>query len=479
MKKILLFSFLSIIIGVQSSAQTVGDAILFNSKQLHGSARYVGMGGAFTSLGNDFSGAYLNPAGIAVYRQSRLDFNFSFSNNLTDASYYGRTRSDANFNFLFENVGLVVKGGNPKKSKWSNFSFGMTYTKHADLNSRFFVDGTNTNDQTLGRQWFNNAQGMTPGQLEANGMFDELQAYESFIIDTSSQTNEITYENFILDGTTDQFYDFESSGNMSELGISFGGAYKNKFYYGIMLGFPSLTYFERTTFGESGFDANSFVNRFEYQNDLTLLGRGFNTRIGLIFNPIKFLRFAASYQSPSWYNVNVDFISSTNAFTDGGFFESTATNSRYSYGMTTPAVYRAGASLVIGKLGIISADYEFNDPSQTQLSGSPYLNDQALIQNFFQAYQTVKLGGELKLRKIYMRAGYQVRTNPIAGNEGLDETFFTATAGLGYRSESFGIDFALVNQETFTSFNTYETNSENIGLVTNRWNFIVGTHIRF
>ena len=35
-------------------------------------ARSLGMGGAFASLGGDLSAAFLNPAGLGVYRKSEL-----------------------------------------------------------------------------------------------------------------------------------------------------------------------------------------------------------------------------------------------------------------------------------------------------------------------------------------------------------------------------------------------------------------------
>ncbi|MGL5261751.1 MAG: hemin receptor, partial [Bacteroides sp.] len=68
MKRInLLILFLSVgLLGVQ--AQTIYDGELLTQKDLSGSARFVGMGGALGALGADISTMGTNPAGIGLYR---------------------------------------------------------------------------------------------------------------------------------------------------------------------------------------------------------------------------------------------------------------------------------------------------------------------------------------------------------------------------------------------------------------------------
>ena len=51
-------------------AQSAVDAYMVTPTQLRGSARFVGMGGAFTSLGGDLTCMTQNPAGLGIYRRA-------------------------------------------------------------------------------------------------------------------------------------------------------------------------------------------------------------------------------------------------------------------------------------------------------------------------------------------------------------------------------------------------------------------------
>lgn len=49
-------------------AQSQYEALQFMGNELNGTARFVGMGGAMSSLGADLSTMSTNPAGIGMYR---------------------------------------------------------------------------------------------------------------------------------------------------------------------------------------------------------------------------------------------------------------------------------------------------------------------------------------------------------------------------------------------------------------------------
>ena len=68
MKKIITLAALGLLIAAPMSAQTVYDAAKITNKDLNGTARFVGMGGAMGALGGDISTIGTNPAGIGVIR---------------------------------------------------------------------------------------------------------------------------------------------------------------------------------------------------------------------------------------------------------------------------------------------------------------------------------------------------------------------------------------------------------------------------
>ena len=67
MKRIAIISII-MALPLAMMAQNAMDAYIVSSQQIKGTARYVSMGGAFTSLGGDPSSIVQNPAGIGVYR---------------------------------------------------------------------------------------------------------------------------------------------------------------------------------------------------------------------------------------------------------------------------------------------------------------------------------------------------------------------------------------------------------------------------
>ena len=67
---ILSFCFWLSLLNCQLSAAQ--DVQRFAERQIIGTARYVGMGGAMTAIGGDPSAVIDNPAGLGLYRRSEI-----------------------------------------------------------------------------------------------------------------------------------------------------------------------------------------------------------------------------------------------------------------------------------------------------------------------------------------------------------------------------------------------------------------------
>ena len=84
--------FLGIAIAISTitaNAQNEVDALRYSTQNLSGTARYSAMGGAFGSLGGEFSTLSSNPAGIGMYQFSELTFTPSLNLNATKSYYNG------------------------------------------------------------------------------------------------------------------------------------------------------------------------------------------------------------------------------------------------------------------------------------------------------------------------------------------------------------------------------------------------------
>ena len=63
------------ICSISINAQNEIDALRYSQQNMFGSARVSSMGGAFGSLGGDFSGLSQNPAGIGMYQFTEVTFS--------------------------------------------------------------------------------------------------------------------------------------------------------------------------------------------------------------------------------------------------------------------------------------------------------------------------------------------------------------------------------------------------------------------
>ena len=81
-----------------------GDAV---KVAMRGTARFVGMGGAFTSLGSDISCMTQNPAGLGLYRHSDIGLTFDISMRNYKTATSDRTNSNSETKLRFDNFGYV------------------------------------------------------------------------------------------------------------------------------------------------------------------------------------------------------------------------------------------------------------------------------------------------------------------------------------------------------------------------------------
>ena len=77
---------------IAANAQNEVDALRYSTQNLSGTARYAAMGGAFGSLGGEFSALSSNPAGIGMYQFSEFTFtptlNLNSSNPLKFFNFF-------------------------------------------------------------------------------------------------------------------------------------------------------------------------------------------------------------------------------------------------------------------------------------------------------------------------------------------------------------------------------------------------------
>ena len=75
MKKLYMSIVALSLFGMPTMAQETYENTKLVDNDLNGTARYVGMGGAMEALGADISTMSSNPAGIGLFRKSKIDMS--------------------------------------------------------------------------------------------------------------------------------------------------------------------------------------------------------------------------------------------------------------------------------------------------------------------------------------------------------------------------------------------------------------------
>ena len=171
MKKIMTLTALAMFVSMGAGAQTVYDATNIASKDLSGTARFVGMGGAMGALGGDISTIGTNPAGIGIYRSNDIVASFGYSITDVESKYGGQTFNMGKNRWNFDNAGVVfsTKVGNVTSLRYVNFAFNYQRVKSFNRNMTMAGD-LNGYSQTY--QMAAMSDGITPEMWKGSNPFN-------------------------------------------------------------------------------------------------------------------------------------------------------------------------------------------------------------------------------------------------------------------------------------------------------------------
>ena len=459
-------------------SQNEVDALRYSQAYYGGTARYLSMGGAFTSLGGDMSSITLNPAGAAVYTSSEFTFSPAFFYSNTASTYNSSNNYDYKYNVNINNIGAVLSSGNLSDDNISTFNFAFGYNKLNNFNNRLLISGEN-NSNSYTDYFAQLADGNSPNNLNS---FAEGMAYDAYLIDPDS-SGSINYISALTSYGEIQRKSVTSTGGSGNYFAALGFSYAKKLYVGASLNVDVINYSETSIYDET--DANNTItdfNSFTYNQFLKTTGSGFNMKIGLIARPVNWFRFGAAIHTPTFYKLKDDYHSSlTSNFNDAtksGTFNSGS--GTYNYQLNTPFKANAGMSFIIKKSAIISVDYEYIDYSTARLRASdyPFYDENNAIETAYIATGNIKAGIEYRFGPLSLRGGYALYGSPYRSdlsNSGASLTSYSG--GFGVRSDNMFFDLTYIYTQKSENYFLY--NPENIPVnpsnVTFNTNRIVAT----
>lgn len=495
-------------LGQVAWAQNELDALRHSQTTLTGTARALGMGGAYSAVGADLTSATLNPAGLGVYRSSAFTLSPSLMINEAQTDYLGTTeRGNArylgipNWGFAFNTINYYDNGRTREEVQegLKSYTFAFGHNQLENYNYNTVVQGAFNPYSSISQMFAERAEGTFPDNLGLR----EGTAFDLLIIDTIFGGGGTRYFPAAQFGQVGQSLQIEESGRRNEWFVALAGNFSDKLYIGATVGIQALRYeqnfdfIERDVnnlyqfydpFEDNGFPTEIPTDEIRFSETFTTRGTGINGKIGLIFRPTDELRLGISAQTPTYLNLTDEFnfglvhaltIDSTQGPVEY-FPDPAPTPGRYEYNLLTPFRVTAGGMYLIQKLGFVSMDVEYVDFTTARLSSATssisdpayyaFTDENRAIQDQFRPAVNVRLGGEFRYNVARFRVGFAQYGTPIGASaqeyldwQSLEEIrridggrrFFTF--GAGVRQPNFYLDVSLVNQvqETKTSPYTF------------------------
>lgn len=425
---------------VTAMAQSDIDAYRFSQSNYEGTARFMGAGGAFGAVGAEFSALNTNPAAIGIYKKNEITFTPMVVSIFNDNTYYNGVNSyTSNTKYSLSNAGGVASI--PLSGSWKAFQIGFGYNRTNDFNNVFRVEGY-SNKSSIMNELVTNAN--TYGISSAT---DEYLAWQTYMIDTIPRNSNWYYSPFASHSVYQKRV-VKSSGGIDELNFSFGGNYNDKLFLGATIGVPVLSYTETADYSEQADQSLDGIVSFKTYERLRVKSTGINLKIGVIYQPIEFLRIGASFHTPTYYGQMCDnfYKSMISYYDDGRNSGEYSYENNYKYTLNTPLRAIGSIAFLIKKRAFVSAEYEFTDYSMAKMRANDYSfnTENQNITDKYGACHKVRVGAEVYISNSFLlRAGYGYRSNGY--KEGVNnDAGHTASGGFGIHTKYFLFDLAYV-----------------------------------
>lgn len=476
-----LFCGASVLISLFSFAQNEQDVLRYSRIGFGGTARYVSMGGAFGGLGGDVSTMSTNPAGIAVFRKSDFSFTPSFYNMTVNSAYGDTTSSDQRFNMKVDGFGFVIASRPETRTDhgWQMFSMGIAYNRTNSFQANLMMTGNSTTSML--DSWARSAAGTGPSNLD---YFNEGLAWETYLLDPYMDTTH--YIDRVPDGDLlRQFKQVETRGGMGEWTFGGGANYDNRLYIGASIGVPTAKYEETTYYTEKEvYDTVSNFDYMQFETYLETKGRGFNFKAGVIFRATDWLRVGLAFASPTNLKLSDTYFSKMTSILGDTLRSYESPSGNYRYTIRTPMRVTGSVGFVIGRLALISAEYEMVDYSDGKLKSQDYnfFDENAQVRMKYKAASNIRAGIEVKLVPFSLRAGmgyYGTPYKPGVNNEA-DRLYITGGAGYRDPDDVFYVDLGFVSQRFTENYFFYDQSL--VDPVVNKWrgvNILLTVGLRF
>ncbi len=420
--------FLFLIGGLLSSlainAQIINysdTAILFSSQDNNGTARFNAMSGAFGALGGDLSAGDINPAGLAIFKNSEASISFGLRDTDITTTFAGTSTLNNNNYFNLNQGGGVLVFNIRNHSGFKKIALGLNYSVSKNFENSWLATGSSVNE---------NGNPITP----------LTDFYDPDVIYPNAENQ--AFENF-------------TDGANKKLVLTFAAQANDKLYIGASLTTHDIEYNQIVYADEFNNDGNGNTFDVSAKEQLITYGTGVSLNFGLIARPSQEVRLGVSVQSPTWYELSEEFTT----FDDVLFFNSDPDIQRdlldinvFDYNVVSPAKLTGSFAYLFGKEGLLSFDYTYTDFKNTKLKPtSSFTGENQDFSNLLKGTSQFRVGAEWRLDNVSLRGGYHFEENPY--KDAFDSDDITGySLGIGFKFKgNMKLDLAYQNSKN-TSF---------------------------
>jgi hypothetical protein len=383
------------------------------------------MGNAYTGVASDFTAIFWNPAGLGQAEYGELSVGMSYQSISDSSSFFGAGSPYTTGSTNLNNLGVVY----PSSVSRGSFVVAFGYHRQNNFTSGVSFSGFNPLSSYI-QSWAPHDQ-PAPPDLSGN------LAYQLYLADVDTTTGRFVSP--IRNGTTQGATVLEGGGLNN---WSFGGSVETaqNVFVGGTVTYVSGSYTYDRVYTEE--DRNNIYEAFPFDFDKLTVEEniksdvtGWHGKFGLLFRIPKFFRLGLAVKTPTAYTVREDFSTAGRARFDNGDVEPAGEpftiQGAGKYGVSTPWVWSAGASLQLLFVQV-AADVDFTDWTTMEFvnAEAEVMNLNREMKELFRPAFNFRLGGEVNLWALHVRAGAMYNMSPYAGDP-MDYDQKYLTAGLG------------------------------------------------
>lgn len=490
MKRHILFA-----IGVMTitsiAAQETYENANIATKDLNGTARYVGMGGAMDALGADLSTINNNPAGIGLFRHSQAGISFGLVSQQGGKEFANGNKT----NTSLDQIGFVYTT-QTRKNSFLNVAFNY----HKNRNFNYILNAAdNLSNASQNKLSYQKLRNGLVYQFKSDGSIDTNKPYISCNVLDALYTNNLFFAagdgNIYNYAATDYTLNRAQKGYVGEYDFNISGNIRDRIYLGLTIGVYDVNYKHYGEYSERFTSNPENIAGLIVEDNREITGTGFDIKAGIIVRPIETspFRLGLSIASPTWYSLNT---SNYTVMTDGN--ARPYINESYDFKINTPWTFGLSLGHTIGNYLALGAGYEYagydnidsrvNDGETYDWWTDSYYTNSYSDENMnrhtektLKGVSTFKLGVEYKattalalrmgynyVSPMYRSNGYKDGTIQSFGSYYSSATDYTNwdstnrfTCGIGYRMGKVSMDFAYQYSATngkMTPFMSYIDN---------------------